>query len=147
MSTGQQSILQSTEELYDDLLREHEKALQKISILKTQLGELQDELDIPKEMMAYIEIKGDTYIKTRLIDMSSICATNGGILIKLDNMMSTFIWSSLKKYKEQLPTLYFKQISKSCIINTMLIYRIINQTVEMKNGDKFEISESYKKTL
>lgn len=140
-------VLHNVDALYEELLIEHEAALIMIAALEEKVKDLQEDLNVPIELMQDIVIKGDNYIKTRLIEISSIQAINGGISIKLNDMTTSFVWSSLKIYQEQLPPLYFKRISKSCIINTENIDRRINTKVEMKNGDKFTISDTYKNQL
>lgn len=147
VSTYNKGVIHTPEELYNDLLKEHEEALVKIKDLQTQIYQLREKLGVPEELRESVLIKGDKLIQTTYMDISSIQAINGGVSIKLNNMATTFIWCSLKKYLEQLPFFHFKRISKSCIINTSNINRRINQQVELQNGDKFTISESYKNTL
>lgn len=146
-STYKQGVVHTTEELYHELLNEHEKALTKIQELQEKVDQLRLNLRIPEQLRENVWIKGDQLIQTTYLDISSIQAINGGISIKLNDMTTIFLWSSLKKYQEQLPLSYFKRISKSCIINTYNIERRINQHIEMQNGDKFKISESYEKGL
>lgn len=138
------TLLHSTEDLYQDLLVEHEKALQIIKSLRSTIKEHQNSLTIPDQLMESVVIKGDVYIRSRYLDISSIEAINGGVSVKLNDMTSSFLWSSLKKYQEQLPSLYFKRISKSCIINVANLARRIDRNAQMKNGDTFIISDSYK---
>lgn len=135
------------ESLYKELLRKYKKLEKENQRLTKQVVTLETKLNRKPIMQKRLIIKGDKLIQTKYSEISSIQAINGGISIKLNDMTTTFLWSSLKKYEEQLPSSYFKRISKSCIINTDNIERRIDQKIIMQNGDKFTISESYKNAL
>lgn len=137
--------MQDIEDLYNELLEEHEKALNTIESLQNRIDELIGSLEVPKELREKTTIKGNNILlNTRFADISSIQAMNGGIYVKLNDMAVSFLWSSLSKYKEELPLMYFKQISESCMINTSNVKIKTTSGVQMKNGDKFKISESFK---
>lgn len=137
------TLIHSTEQLYHELIDEHERSLQTIEKLQAKIDEQRKSMAIPSELLQSIIIPGNNYIQTTYLDISSIQQIHNGISIKLTDMTTTFVEDSFQKYQEQLPFLYFKPISKSCIVNLHNVRRRIDDTIVMKNGDKFTLEAEF----
>lgn len=89
-------------------------------------------------------IEGDKKIHTTFGDIASVQAKSGGIEVKLIDGTTSFLWTSLAKYIQFLPSEYFIRISKFYIVNVAQVDTIVDLSLKLKNGEEVKFSPAYK---